>query len=143
MCTSGYGCIGLPCATNADCGNYEYCCGDACSYYDCSVDNVIWIIYGSISGTFFVILAISLCVYFARRRLGADHGNVTTATTIIKANPPYHGQNPPSYEEGHPYFPPPLYVQYPPYTVGSTKSCEPPPPYNGAPDERSGGVTTS
>ena len=149
ICTSGYDCVGEPCTTNADCGRYEYCCGDTCTFVDCSADDVMWVILGSTFGTVFVILAVSLCVGFSYRRRRPAYGRVIEgqrviiATTVTETNPPYHGQALPSYQEGYPYYPPPQYVQYPPYNVGSTKSSEPPPPYSGAPEGRSVGVAAT
>ena len=143
-CKYGYDCIGQPCSSNADCGSYEYCCGDTCGYHDCSVDDAVWIILGSIFGSLFFILAIFLCVYRRRRPAYGrvlEGQRVITSTTIT--NPPYLGQSPPSYQQGYPYYPPPQYVQYPPYTDGTTKASEPPPPYSGAPEGRSGGVSSA
>ncbi|XP_078371298.1 uncharacterized protein LOC144654935 [Oculina patagonica] len=152
-CKSGYGCIGQSCSTNSDCGStggvYEYCCGGECGYHDCSFDVAVWIILGSIFGTLFLIIMISLCVFFAYRRRRPAYGRiiegqrVVSATTVTQSNPPYFGEFPPSYQQGYAYYPPPQYVQYPPYNAGSTKSSEPPPPYSGAPEGRSGGVSTT
>ena len=64
-----------------------------------------------------------------------------TTRTKTETNLPYLGQALPSYQEGYLYYPPAQYMQYPPYNVGLTTPCEPLPPYSGATEGKSGGVT--
>ncbi|KAJ7388837.1 hypothetical protein OS493_035395 [Desmophyllum pertusum] len=140
-CKQGYGCVGLSCSTDFDCGSFESCCAGTCSFSDCT-DFVVWPVLGSLFGSLFLIFAITLCVYYGRRRRpaygrGIGGQRILTGTTT---NPPYLGQYPPSYQQGYPYYPPPQYVQYPPHNAGTTKSSEPPPPYSGAPEGNPGGV---
>ncbi|XP_078370228.1 uncharacterized protein LOC144653965 [Oculina patagonica] len=151
-CVYGSDCLGHVCSDDNECRSWENCCDGICSDDDCLYSNVGAIV-GIVIGCSILLCLLSLCCYYACYRPSRRYrgrvivGQRVTATTITtrcatQSNTPYQyqGQVPPSYQQGYLYHPPPQYVQYSPYNAGSTKSSEPPPPYSGAPEGRSGGV---
>lgn len=154
-CVYGTDCLGRSCSDGSECRSWENCCDGTCTDDDCFTSNVGAIV-GIVIGASILICTLSLCFYYAcyrpsrryRGRVIVQQGvTATTVTTrcTTQSNTPYQyqGQVPPSYQQGYLYQPPPQYVQYPSYNAGPTKSSEPPPPYNGAPEGDSGGAYPS
>lgn len=152
-CVYGSDCLGHWCTDDSECRSRENCCDGICSDDDTCLTSNVGAIVGIVIGCSIFLCLLSLCFYYACYRPGRRYrgrvivGQGVTATTITtrcttQSNTPYQyqGQVPPSYQQGYLYHPPPQYVQYPPYNAGSSKSSEPPPPYSGAPEGRSGGA---
>lgn len=131
------------CKTESDCKQdpyeHQWCCYGSCAAKDCHQITAVLIV-GSICGQLFLLFLIYVCICFVRRhRRSARYGRILTSQrssttpptgfTGERNPPPYLGQDPPSYRQTYPYYPPPQYEQH-----QTAKASEAPPPYTATPE---------